>query len=225
MWPDRLTSAFPRHASQLKPEEAAARRQEDEASGSHLRTSRSRRNPARQSGGGARSEHTSRPAGPHSHADVLPSDSFADAILSAVWLSWKAPVSTSPERRWCTNIISVVTQAAFTGGKLGARPKKKQRASSWSNNAAIVAAVFTGAANNHLFIMDQFLQNCKYEGDFFFFLLCNHRKFIFYCKKKKKKIGNSVSLIFTFKQPPPCRRQTEALAGDWHSVISVLPGE
>lgn len=130
-------------------------RQEDEALG--------------RDGGGALSEHTSRPAGPHSDADVLPSDSFADAISSAVWLSWKAPVSTSPERRWCTNIISVVIQAAFTGRKLG-RGRKKQRASSWSNNAAIVAAVFTGAANNHLFIIDWFLQNCKYEGDFFFTL-------------------------------------------------------
>lgn len=71
------------------------------------------------------SECTSRAAGPHSDADFLPSDSFADAISSAVWLPWKAPVSTSPSAAAHKYNISCHTGCIYRQ-ETGARPKSKE---------------------------------------------------------------------------------------------------
>lgn len=86
--------------------------------------SRSRHYPPRQS---RTFQHTSRSAGPHSHADFLPSVHLQTRFRRQF---------DYPERHLCqlpraplrTNIISVVTQAAFTGRKPEQGRKAKSEA-------------------------------------------------------------------------------------------------
>lgn len=126
-----------------------------------------------------------------------------------------------PQAPLHTNVISAVTQAAFTGRKL-----------EWGWKAAIVPPVFTNVSRNCIFITDQFCRIANRSvtfhsatvGNLIFrwkdtglMLLYWVRDFLSSCK-----YFLNIFLVLTFEQPPSCRSLTVAVAG---SFISVLPGE
>lgn len=135
-----------------------------------------------------------------------------DFVHAAIIL--KGTCVSLPQAPLHANVISAVTQAAFTGRK------------PWGWKAAIVHPVFTDVSHNYIFITKLFCRIANISD----FSLCNWRKSSFSVKRtwtflSAWKYFVNIFLVLTSERPPSCRSLTVALAGDWHSFVSLLPGE
>lgn len=199
MWPDRLTSAFP-PSSLHEPIKA---RERSRRSGP-VTTHPDRIQPFRGTNGSTV---------PHSDADFAHQICGRDFVHAAIIL--KGTCVSLPQAPLHTNVISAVTQAAFTGRK-----------AEGGGTAAIVHPVFTDVSHNYIFITEPFCRIANISVTFHSATVGN----LFFSEKEPGflsawKYFLNVFLVLTFEPPPSCRSLTVALAGDWHSFISVLPGE
>lgn len=176
MWPDRLTSAFPQHTSQLKPMNAAEGRKTKLLKAPAQ--FRSRHNPPRNK----RTFQSTR-ADPLAHIHMLispPPYSFADAILAAVWLSWKAPVSTSPNATAHKYNISCHTGCIYRQ-ETAVRAKSKEFPREAITQLLLLQCLQARAITIFLLWTDF----CRIANTSVTFLLCNHGKISSFGKKTK----------------------------------------
>lgn len=159
MWPDRLTSAFP-PSSLHEPIKA---RERSRRSGP-VTTHPDRIQPFRDTNGSTV---------PHSDADFAHQICGRDFVHAAIIL--KGTCVSLPQAPLHTNVISAVTQAAFTGRK-----------AEGGGTAAIVHPVFTDVSHNYIFITEPFCRIANISvtfhsatvGNLFFF---GERTWIFVC--------------------------------------------